>query len=173
MPPLEEFYPSDARAASISGIAGMYVCVDLQDQIATVEVLVSSGNALLDDAGIKIARAGTFRAGTDTDGRKVESCSSFLVDFCLRADSELSDDGVGRCSSASHEAVKARSRVALADAVSRRKTSMGVVSVPDEPTEGKARIRSRSIESERRIARCISEGLRPGTSGFTECIVRD
>jgi hypothetical protein len=173
MPPLEDYYPADARSASIAGVVGMYVCVNRNDQIVKVEVLVTSGHAVLDDAGTRIAQSASYRAGSDVAGRKIESCSSFLVDFCLKPDPVLPSDGVGQCSSRLHDEHKARLRSILAQTVADRVGQALIVSDSTQSSSPQPTDSRLEQDSTLRITRCIALGLKPGTKVFTECIIRN
>jgi TonB family protein len=85
-PETAEFYPSPSIRAGEEGISTVQVCVDSRGRLTSVPTTArSSGSARLDDAAIKLARAGSghYRPTTE-DGQPVNSCYPLGVRFQLR-----------------------------------------------------------------------------------------
>jgi TonB family protein len=85
-PGADDFYPVDSIRLRESGIATVGVCVDAAGRlIGKPTIDRSSGRPSLDEAAVKLAKAGSghYRATTE-DGRPVSACYPFLVRFRLR-----------------------------------------------------------------------------------------
>jgi TonB family protein len=85
-PSTADFYPPPAIRAEVEGGATVRVCVDESGRLTVAPAIEQpSGNALLDAAALKLARAGSghYRPTTD-DGRAVSSCYPLRVRFQLR-----------------------------------------------------------------------------------------
>jgi TonB family protein len=85
-PETADFYPSPSIRSEEQGITTVQVCVDGKGRLTSEPTAVkSSGIARLDEAAIKLARAGSghYRATTE-DGQPVNSCYPFGVRFQLR-----------------------------------------------------------------------------------------
>jgi TonB family protein len=81
-----EFYPSHSIRLEEQGISTVQVCVDKRGRLTSEPTTVTgSGSARLDEAALRLARAGSghYRAATD-DGQPVNSCYPFGVRFQLK-----------------------------------------------------------------------------------------
>lgn len=85
-PNTDDFYPQAAIRLREMGIATVSVCVDGAGRLTGSPIIDrSSGRARLDEAALKLARAGSghYRATTE-DGHPVSACYPFNVRFQLR-----------------------------------------------------------------------------------------
>jgi TonB family protein len=85
-PGTAEFYPSHSIRLAEEGISTVQVCVDSRGRLTSEPATVKgSGSQRLDEAALKLARAGSghYRATTE-DGQPVNSCYAFGVRFQLR-----------------------------------------------------------------------------------------
>jgi TonB family protein len=85
-PDAAEFYPSHSIRLGEEGISTVQVCVDRKGRLTSEPTTVrGSGSARLDEAALKLARAGSghYRATTE-DGQPVNSCYAFGVRFQMR-----------------------------------------------------------------------------------------
>jgi TonB family protein len=85
-PETADFYPSHSIRLAEEGISTVEVCVDRRGRLTTEPTtLKGSGIERLDEAALKLARAGSghYRATTE-DGQPVNSCYAFAVRFQLR-----------------------------------------------------------------------------------------
>jgi TonB family protein len=85
-PNADDFYPQASIRLREMGIATVSVCVDGAGRLTgTPSIGQSSGSARLDEAALRLARAGSghYRATTE-DGRPVSACYPFNVRFRLR-----------------------------------------------------------------------------------------
>ena len=85
-PETSDFYPAAAIRAGEEGLSTVGVCVDARGRLTSAPTTAkSSGSVRLDEAALKLARAGSghYRASTD-DGQPVNSCYPFGVRFQLK-----------------------------------------------------------------------------------------
>ena len=85
-PETADFYPSPSIRWGEEGVTTVQVCVDPRGRLTSEPTTAKgSGSARLDDAALKLARAGSghYRATTE-DGLPVNSCYAFAVRFQLR-----------------------------------------------------------------------------------------
>jgi TonB family protein len=85
-PETADYYPSHSIRLGEEGLTTVNVCVDGKGRLTSEPTAVkSSGSTRLDEAAIKLARAGSghYRATTE-DGQPVNSCYPFGVRFQLR-----------------------------------------------------------------------------------------
>jgi TonB family protein len=85
-PNTEDYYPAVTIRAGEEGAVTMQVCVDTKGRLASAPMLLQgAGSARLDEAALKLARAGSghYRATTE-DGRPVDSCYPIRVRFQLK-----------------------------------------------------------------------------------------
>jgi len=85
-PNTADFYPSASIRLDEMGVVVVRGCVDSTGRLTSDPTLVqSSGKPRLDDAALKLARAGSghYRATTE-DGKPVSSCYAFGIRFDLR-----------------------------------------------------------------------------------------
>lgn len=85
-PNTDDFYPPDSIRRHEMGMTTINVCVDGAGRlIGKPKIDQSSGRASLDEAAVKLAKAGSghYRATTE-DGRPVSACYGFRVRFQLR-----------------------------------------------------------------------------------------
>ncbi len=84
-PETSDFYPPRAIRAGEEGVSTVRVCVDPKGRIGSAPTIqTSSGFSLLDEAALKLARAGSghYRANTE-DGQPVNSCYAYGIRFQL------------------------------------------------------------------------------------------
>ncbi len=85
-PNTADFYPSASIRLDEMGVAAVRACVDGHGRLTADPTIVqSSGKPRLDEAALKLARAGSghYRATTE-DGKPVSSCYAFGIRFDLR-----------------------------------------------------------------------------------------
>jgi TonB family protein len=85
-PDTQDFYPTRSIFLEEEGISTVQVCVDEKGRLSSAPTMAkSSGSARLDEAALKLARAGSgrYRASTE-DGVPVSSCYPLGVRFQLR-----------------------------------------------------------------------------------------
>jgi TonB family protein len=85
-PDTADFYPSLSLHLEEEGLSTVQVCVDPKGKLlADPTVVTSSGKARLDEAALRLARAGSghYRSTTE-DGRPVSSCYPLGVRFQLK-----------------------------------------------------------------------------------------
>lgn len=85
-PETADFYPSLSIHLEEEGLSTVRVCVDRRGRLTSEPTTAKgSGSARLDQAALKLARAGSghYRASTE-DGEPVNSCYAFGVRFQLR-----------------------------------------------------------------------------------------
>jgi TonB family protein len=85
-PETADFYPSPSIRLGEEGMTTVNVCVDRKGRLTSEPTAVkSSGSERLDEAALKLARAGSghYRATTE-DGQPVNSCYPFGVRFQLK-----------------------------------------------------------------------------------------
>ena len=85
-PDTADFYPSLSLRLEEEGLSTVQVCVDPKGKLLADPTLVaSSGKARLDEAALRLARAGSghYRSTTE-DGRPVSSCYPLGVRFQLK-----------------------------------------------------------------------------------------
>lgn len=90
-PTLEDYYPLQAKRAGQQGAVVIHICVDQAGKLTEPpRVTTSSGNDLLDSAGITVAAAGSghYIPGSD-DGVAIIACTNFKVAFVLRNDNPV------------------------------------------------------------------------------------
>jgi TonB family protein len=90
-PTLEDYYPVAAKRAGQEGAVVIHICVDPSGRLTEPpRVTTSSGNDLLDSAGITVAAAGSghYIPGTE-NGIAITACTNFKVNFVLRHDIPL------------------------------------------------------------------------------------
>jgi TonB family protein len=84
-PTTEDYYPTASRRISETGAANVQVCVDSKGYLTGSPTLSkSSGSQRIDDAALKLARAGSghYRPTTE-DGAPVNSCYGYRIRFEL------------------------------------------------------------------------------------------
>jgi TonB family protein len=85
-PNTADFYPSASIRLGEMGVAAVRACVDSSGRLTSDPTIVqSTGKLRLDEAALKLARAGSghYRATTE-DGKPVSSCYAFGIRFELR-----------------------------------------------------------------------------------------
>ena len=85
-PNASEYYPDRDIRAGRQGTAAVNVCVDIKGWLtSSPSILKSSGNPSLDQAALRLAKAGSghFRPTTE-DGRSVNACYGFEIQFVLK-----------------------------------------------------------------------------------------
>jgi TonB family protein len=84
-PTTADYYPLASARLAETGAANVQVCVDPQGRLTADPVLArSSGSHRIDDAALKLARAGSghYRPATE-DGAPVSSCYAYRIRFEL------------------------------------------------------------------------------------------
>jgi protein TonB len=84
-PATEDYYPTASRRIAETGAANVQVCVDRKGYLTGAPTLSkSSGSQRIDDAALKLARAGSghYRPTTE-DGAPVNSCYGYRIRFEL------------------------------------------------------------------------------------------
>jgi protein TonB len=83
-PPSEEYYPAASKRLGEEGTPVVKVCIGPVGKLAEEPTIAtSSGNARLDEAAIKYAKAGRYIAGS-VDGAPSTECIQFRVKFELK-----------------------------------------------------------------------------------------
>jgi hypothetical protein len=85
-PDTADFYPSSSIRSGEQGLSTVQVCVDHHGRLTSdPRTMHGSGSTRLDQAALKLARAGSghYRASTE-DGRPVDSCYPLGVRFQLK-----------------------------------------------------------------------------------------
>jgi len=85
-PNTNDFYPDASIRNREMGVATLNACVDVRGRlVAEPTIIESTGFTRLDDAAIRLAKAGSghYRATTE-DGRPIDSCNSFRIRFELK-----------------------------------------------------------------------------------------
>jgi protein TonB len=83
-PPSEEYYPAASKRLGEEGSPTVKVCIGPQGKLSEEPtVATTSGNARLDEAAIKYAKAGRYIAGS-VDGAPTTDCLVFRVKFELK-----------------------------------------------------------------------------------------
>jgi protein TonB len=85
-PLTEDFYPAGSKRLNEEGNVTLRVCVGSNGKLTEIPtVSETSGNARLDEGGIKLAKAGSghYRPTTE-DGKAVNSCFPFRIRFAIR-----------------------------------------------------------------------------------------
>ncbi len=80
---VDDYYPQSARRMGQQGTALVTICVGADGKFSkqpTIEK--SSGTASLDEAAIRVANSGKFKAATQ-EGKPVEACTKLPVKFKL------------------------------------------------------------------------------------------
>jgi TonB family protein len=85
-PNTSDFYPDSEIRRERQGSVGVNVCTDVKGRlVSNPSLLQSSGNGILDQAALRLAKAGSGHyQPSKEDGRPVESCYGFLVQFILK-----------------------------------------------------------------------------------------
>ncbi len=85
MPATEDYYPPSSVRNEEQGSATVEACVDPKGKLTKDPAIrASSGFPKLDEAAVKMTRAGRFVAGTFEGQPMAESCFSFKVKFQLK-----------------------------------------------------------------------------------------
>jgi TonB family protein len=90
-PALEDYYPLQAKRAGQEGAVVIHICVDPGGRLTEPpRVTTSSGDELLDSAGITVAAAGSghYIPGSE-NGVAIIACTNFKVNFVLRNDNPI------------------------------------------------------------------------------------
>lgn len=85
-PNVDDFYPANMIRLDKEGIATVRTCVDDKGRLTAMPTLAeSSGTAGLDEAALKVAKAGSghYRPTTE-DGQSVSSCYEYRITFHLK-----------------------------------------------------------------------------------------
>lgn len=81
-----DYYPAESKRLHEEGITRVKVCVDDRGTLTSDPVVTaSSGHARLDEAAVKLAKAGSGRYKPATrNGKPVADCAEFNVTWKLR-----------------------------------------------------------------------------------------
>lgn len=82
-PNVDDYYPSSARSANQEGRPVIKLCVDDKGKLVSADIAESSKYTLLDEAALKVAKLGRYKAPT-TEGRAVAGCANLPVKFELK-----------------------------------------------------------------------------------------
>jgi TonB family protein len=84
--PVDDYYPPESRKLHEEGTTRVKVCVNERGKLIGDPVVVaSSGYPRLDEASIKLAKAGSGRYKPATrDGKPVADCTEFNINWKLR-----------------------------------------------------------------------------------------
>jgi TonB family protein len=85
-PNTDDFYPPRAIRAEMQGLAAVNACVDANGRLTSEpSILESAGSPILDQAALRLARAGSghFQPSTE-DGKAVAGCFGFRIRFTLK-----------------------------------------------------------------------------------------
>jgi TonB family protein len=85
-PNADDYYPLASKHLDEQGIATVQVCVDVRGRLtANPTLAVSSGSSRLDEASLRVARAGSgLYRPTIEDGHPVSDCYAFRIRFELK-----------------------------------------------------------------------------------------
>ncbi len=81
-PNVNDYYPETSRRNAVEGRTVVKICTDAKGKLTGADVTTSSGDTLLDEAAVKVAKAGRYKAATQA-GKPVESCINLPVKFEL------------------------------------------------------------------------------------------
>jgi protein TonB len=82
-PEVDDYYPSSSKQANQEGVVKVQVCVSSGNKLGTTELKETSGFPLLDEAGVKVAKLGRYKAAT-SEGKNVDSCSTLPIRFKIK-----------------------------------------------------------------------------------------
>jgi len=86
-PNVNDFYPPASQRLSEEGTSQVHVCVGPRGELVqpAPTIAKSSGHSRLDEAAIRLARAGSGRYKPATeDGKPISACTTFSVKFQLQ-----------------------------------------------------------------------------------------
>jgi protein TonB len=83
IPNPDDMYPSTSRSAGQEGRPVVTVCVSEASKLESVELAESSSFPLLDEAAVKVAKGGRYKAAT-VEGKPVRQCVKLPVKFQLK-----------------------------------------------------------------------------------------
>jgi len=83
IPNPEDMYPSAAKQAGQEGVVKVKVCINEASKLGDVTVGETSGFPLLDDAGVRVAKGGRYKAATK-GGKPMASCANLPIRFALK-----------------------------------------------------------------------------------------
>jgi periplasmic protein TonB len=86
IPNPDDLYPATARNAGQEGRPVVTVCVSEANKLESVELADSSSFPLLDEAAVKVAKGGRFKAAT-VEGKPVRQCVKLPIKFQLKKSS--------------------------------------------------------------------------------------
>ena len=85
MPATEDYYPPSSVRNEEQGSSTIEACVDAKGKLSKDPIVrASSGFPKLDEAAVKMTRAGRFQPGTFEGQPQAESCFAFKVKFQLK-----------------------------------------------------------------------------------------
>jgi TonB family protein len=80
LPNVGDYYTGEAARARMEGVALVTICISAAGTIDSVEIKETSGQPLLDDAALRVARAVKFKPPTQ-GGKPVPTCTGLPVRF--------------------------------------------------------------------------------------------
>ena len=86
IPNPDDLYPATARNAGQEGRPVVTVCVSEASKLESVELAESSSFPLLDEAAVRVAKGGRFKAAT-VEGKPVRQCVKLPIKFQLKKSS--------------------------------------------------------------------------------------
>ncbi len=86
-PDVSNYYPEQARRDGQEGRVVIKICINTSGKVDSSEVATTSGNALLDDAAVRMGKAFRFKPPTQ-EGKPVSTCPTLPVKFQLHAAAE-------------------------------------------------------------------------------------
>jgi len=86
IPNPDDLYPATARNAGQEGRPVVTVCVSEASKLESVELADSSSFPLLDEAAVRVAKGGRFKAAT-VEGKPVRQCVKLPIKFQLKKSS--------------------------------------------------------------------------------------
>jgi protein TonB len=83
MPDTSDYYPSSAKIAGEEGRPMVALCVGPNGRIESADVVESSGFPALDEAAVRVAKAGRYKPATE-NGQPIRACARLPVKFSLK-----------------------------------------------------------------------------------------
>jgi periplasmic protein TonB len=83
MPASEDYYPSSAKIAGQEGRPMVSLCIAANGKLESADVAESSGFPALDEAAVRLAKAGRYKPATE-NGQAIRACARLPVKFSLK-----------------------------------------------------------------------------------------
>ena len=84
IPNTEDYYPDSSKRAGEEGRVLVKICVNAASKLDSVDVQTTSGYPDLDQAAVKLAKAGRYKAATQ-EGKPITTCAPLPVKFTLKS----------------------------------------------------------------------------------------